>query len=434
MGETVASHTSNGIPHFVAAALPTICETLLPALIRIVMYGGSVLKNPKVSGPKALGLLRRALGNLLSPFGGLIAMGTSWFAPPSLFTSDTRHALVLTMVLKPKQTPTFKATYAYTTVKEFTLPLGTALTVKPASVFGARFDIASWINANILVNIPSIFGKKNANIQHFPPDAFRTSRCNKCIEVFGLATRGYARDYCSDKSELCHQIQTSVRMFLDSNGSPGFWRTWFGGGANYATKTSYQRLYGKKGTHKRVREKFEMSCEIWPTKKERKKCLIEEFCRYSGIGCIVVPETNIETVESDLRTAIENDGGIRETTDIDGGGNHDKTNKAEERIRPMTTSLYTDMQDDAESYMGVGLLRRKHGGTNTAAEKTGDFRRRSKEETKKLNGHMIAVRNAARSNVVDTTKEEEEEENIWGGGAGDHAGGTRTVRRGREVF
>ena len=137
------------------------------------------------------------------------------------------------MILKPGQKPTFKAVYAYTTVKEFTLPAGTALTVKPASVFGARWDIARWINDNLLVSIPPIFGKKNGKLQYFPEDAFRTPRCNACLDVFGLVAEGYANDYCPntkgrDTEDLCHHLQTSVRMFLDSNGSPGFWRRHFG--------------------------------------------------------------------------------------------------------------------------------------------------------------------------------------------------------------
>lgn len=111
VGEDAMAMTQNGLPHFVAAALPTLCETLLPGLIRIVMYSGSALKNKKMSGTKALGLIRRALGNLIDPFGAVVAIGTSWFAPPELFTSDTRHALVLSMMLKPGTRPTFKATY-----------------------------------------------------------------------------------------------------------------------------------------------------------------------------------------------------------------------------------------------------------------------------------------------------------------------------------
>ena len=59
VGETFDATLPNGLPHFVAAALPTICENLIPALVRILMYGGSALKNKELSRTKALGLLRR---------------------------------------------------------------------------------------------------------------------------------------------------------------------------------------------------------------------------------------------------------------------------------------------------------------------------------------------------------------------------------------
>jgi len=423
VGETAASDNPYPMPHFVAAALPTLCETLLPALVRIIMYGGNALQNKKLSGTKALGLIRRALGGLLSPFGAVVAVGTAWFAPASLFSSDSRHALVVSMILKPGQSPTFKAVYAYTTVKEFTLPVGTALTAKPASVFGARFDIAAWINANILISMPSIFGKRNGKVQHFPPAAFRTPRCNECIEQFGFAARGYSRSYCPDakgknRDELCEQIQTSVRMFLDANGSPGFWRSWFGGGVNYATKKSYERLYGRRGTHKHVRQKFERSCEVWPTNEERRHCLSQEFCRYSGVACIVVPETDIDTAVNDLRTTL-----------VDGTD----TGRDDNVVRPRkheTSSWDTDMFDDADAYMAAGLLRRKGGNSINMAEKHGAFRRQNKAETTKLHAKWEAERRVEASKRE--TYVEIEKPDLWGPTTGHHMGGSKAPRHGGE--
>lgn len=433
VGEAMTSYGSLEMPHFVAAALPTLCETLLPALIRIVMYGGDALSNQKLSGTKALGLLRRALGGLLNPFGAVVALGAAWFAPPSLFTSDTRHAMILTMVLKPNEKPTFRATYAYTTVKEFTLPAGMALTAKPASVFGARWDIASWINANVLVNVPSIFGKRNKKIPHFPPAAFRTARCNSCIEQFGFAAQGYAKGYCPDakgknRDELCEQIQTSVRMFLDANGSPGFWRSWFGGGANYATKTSYKRLYGKKGTHRHVREMFDRSCKVWPTDEERTKCVSQEFCRYSGVACVVVPETDVDTAMEDLQISLSD---VTKEVEVDG-------NKNNVQSRPIvTTSWDTDMYDDADAYMATGLLRRKQGGSTDdnhvlMPEEPGAFRRRTVKETSKIFTQTNKWHSAVRKYATPSDSRNEKE-NLWGTGTGHHEGGTKTVHHGRDA-
>ena len=93
-----------------------------------------------------------------------------------------------------------------------------------------------------------------------------------------------------------------------------------------------------------MREKFETSCKIWPSKKERRKCLAQEFCRYSGLGCVVVPETKVQDAEEEnLNKAI-----LGHVID-----------KAEQPRRRVTNSLATDMFDDADAYMAAGLLRRR---------------------------------------------------------------------------
>lgn len=191
-----------------------------------------------------------------------------------------------------------------------------------------------------------------------------------------------------------------------------------GGGRNHATKKSFQRLYGKHGTHKHVREKFERMCKIWPSKKERRKCLAQEFCRYSGVAFVVVPETDTETAETELNKAILNH----------------VLDKAEQPRRHVTTSLSTDMDDDADSYMAGGLLRRS-GNAYAVAENTGDHRRNVESETRNLvRRHMRDIDRAIDDRRARRAREARDDEpDIWGPGTGDHAGGTITARHGRET-
>ena len=185
-----------------------------------------------------------------------------------------------------------------------------------------------------------------------------------------------------------------------------------GGGQNHATKKSFQRLYGKHGTHKHVRERFERMCKVWPSKKERKKCLAQEFCRYSGVACVVVPETDPETVENDLNRAILNL----------------VIHKAEQPRHHVTTSLSTDMYDDADAYMAAGLLRRA-GNSDAAAENTGEHRRAVESESKNLvRRNMRDIDRAIDAHRA--REDEEEKEDIWGPDVDDHNGGMRTMRRG----
>ena len=169
-----------------------------------------------------------------------------------------------------------------------------------------------------------------------------------------------------------------------------------------------------------MREKFETSCKIWPSKKERRKCLAQEFCRYSGLGCVVVPETKVQDAEEEhLNKAI-----LGHVID-----------KAEQPRRRVTNSLATDMFDDADAYMAAGLLRRSRGTSDTTSkEDVGDYRRRMETETSDaVRKHMRDVDTAIDNARSRRDKEKQEKPNVWGPGTGHHSGGTRTVRRGRDA-
>jgi len=108
----------SGIPSFVASALPTFLENLIPALIQIIYYTGDVLKNKKMTATKGLQLLQKALGSLLKPHGALLALGLGWFMPESgPYNSASVNALILRATIEPGQKVKFGMTYAYTSIK-----------------------------------------------------------------------------------------------------------------------------------------------------------------------------------------------------------------------------------------------------------------------------------------------------------------------------
>ena len=283
----------SGVPHFVASVMPTLAENLIPALIQIVYYAGDILHNPDITAKDGMKLLQQALGSLLKPHGALLAMGAGWFLPESganPFTSAMVNALIISATIEPEKAPTITAKYAYLSIKELTLNVVPALDIKPAMTFGFRWDLGKWLNANVLVNNApkSILKPGDKGQDPFPDSAFRTDRCNACIGVFEKVIFKSARSkYCpgGEKDELCLQVETAVKTFLSSNGSPGLWRHVIGG-INRATKLSFEKMFDpKKGIQKAERKRFEESCKEWPSERGRSECLAQEFCLYSGIAC-----------------------------------------------------------------------------------------------------------------------------------------------------
>ena len=251
----------------------------------------------------------------------------------------------------PGELPKFGIKYAYTSIKELTVPVVPALTIKPAMLFGFRWDLGPWINANVLVkDVPNgvltarkVLGAIRGaaalpllDQDPFPADAFRTDRCNMCIQIFRkvIFNGGYTR-YCTEngvKDELCKQVETAIKTFLDSNGSPGIWRHVIGG-INRATKKSFEQTFGKKkGTQAERRLAFEKRCEQWPQDTGRASCLAQEFCLYSGVACHAKVQTEEDAraeaerlIKEDVSADIIEDtvGGGGEDDDVDGGGEDD---------------------------------------------------------------------------------------------------------------
>jgi len=125
-------------------------------------------------------------------------------------------------------------TYAYISVKELTVDVLPALTIKPAMLFGLKWDISTWLNQNILVkgaplhvfNNDAPGGEKEPepDLDPIEQHTFRTERCNTCVGVFDKVIHGSASTKYCDKTtrafELCAQVSTMVKIFLQSNGSP----------------------------------------------------------------------------------------------------------------------------------------------------------------------------------------------------------------------
>ena len=125
-------------------------------------------------------------------------------------------------------------TYAYISVKELTVDVLPALTIKPAMLFGLKWDISTWLNQNILVkgaplhvfNNDAPGGEKEPepDLDPIEQHTFRTERCNTCVGVFDKVIHGSASTKYCDKTthafELCAQVSTMVKTFLQSNGSP----------------------------------------------------------------------------------------------------------------------------------------------------------------------------------------------------------------------
>ena len=151
------------------------------------------------------------------------------------------------------------------------------LTIKPAMLFGFRWDIGNWLNKNVLVKFtPKDVLDSTSQVDLFPNSNFRTERCNTCIGIFDKVIRGDAYiSYCDTNTrahELCAQVETSVKTFLESNGSPGIWRHWFGG-LNKATKQSFKSMFGSDGTMKEVREEFADRCKQWVSQAKKRSSL-----------------------------------------------------------------------------------------------------------------------------------------------------------------
>ena len=201
-------------------------------------------------------------------------------------------------------------TYAYISVKELTVDVLPALTIKPAMLFGLKWDISTWLNQNILVkgaplhvfNNDAPGGEKEPepDLDPIEQHTFRTERCNTCVGVFDKVIHGSASTKYCDKTthafELCAQVSTMVKTFLQSNGSPGFWRHWFSG-INRATHLSFQQVFGLKGTMKEVTQRFTDKCSKWPSEFGRRDCLAEEFCLYSAVACHAKLATESEEVK-----------------------------------------------------------------------------------------------------------------------------------------
>ncbi len=350
------------VPHFVASALPTLAENLIPALLRIIYYAGDVLRNPDVGAKKGLKLLQKALGALLLPHGALLALGLGWFLPePEAngglgISSASVNALILSATLVPGERPKIGVKYTYTSIKELTVPVVPALTIKPAMLFGFRWDLGPWLNANVFVKgapkgvltaekvLGALSGAAAATsaLDPFPSDAFRTERCNMCIQLFRkVIFEGSYTRYCTQngvKDELCKQVETAIKTFFNTNGSPGIWRHAIGG-INRATKKSFEQTFGlKKGTQAERRLAFEKRCEQWPQESGRASCLAQEFCLYSGVACHAKVQTG-EDAMAEAEKLIDEDVSADLMKDIvDGGGGSAPAPSATTTTTTTTTS------------------------------------------------------------------------------------------------
>merc|ERR1711871_836262 len=139
----------------------------------------------------------------------------------------------------------------------------------------------------------------------FPSGSFRTDRCNMCIEIFRkVIYEGSRAKYCAKngvKDELCRQVETAVKTFLNSNGSPGIWRHIIGG-INRATKKSFEQMFGAgKGVQAQRRQEFEQRCAQWPSESGRRRCLAQAFCLYSGGACHAKIQTEDEATAEAIK-------------------------------------------------------------------------------------------------------------------------------------
>jgi len=91
-------------------------------------------------------------------------------------------------------------------------------------LFGLKWDIGTWLNKNVLIKgIPkNILDTTSKDVDLFPDSSFRTDRCNTCVGVFDKVIQGgsYTREKKTRSFELCGQVETAVKIFLESNGTP----------------------------------------------------------------------------------------------------------------------------------------------------------------------------------------------------------------------